>query len=77
MLTGRMLATVGRGIIDGDRWIAERLKFLRERLAGDLSADERTACEAEIEALSQERGLRAGGRRFPRLFRRRGYSTGR
>ncbi len=66
-----MLAPVGREIIDGDRWIAERLKFLRERLAGDLSADERTACEAEIEALSKERGLRSGGRRASRLLRRR------
>jgi hypothetical protein len=57
-------------IIDGDRWIAERLKFLRERLAGDLSADERSACEAEVEALSQERGLRARGRRVLRMPRR-------
>ena len=58
------------GIIDGERWITERLKFLRARLTEDLSDDERTAIEAEIEALSQERGLTSGGFRFPRLPRR-------
>ena len=61
-------------IIDGERWIAERLKFLRERLAGDLSESERAATEAEIEALSNERGLTSGGRRagWLRRLRRRG-----
>jgi hypothetical protein len=56
-------------IIDGDRWIAERRRFLRERLAGDLSAEERTACEAELEALSKERGLTVRGRRAAGLLR--------
>ena len=57
-------------IIDGERWIAERMKFLRERLAEDLSDDERKALEAELEVLSRERGLTVGGRRMPRLLRR-------
>ena len=57
-------------IIDGERWIAERLKFLRDRLAEELSADDRKAIEAEIEVLSRERGLTIGGRRIPRIFRR-------
>ncbi len=65
-----MLPAVGCGIIDGDRWIAERLKFLRERLAGELSEAERTAAETEVELLSRERGLGAGGRRTPRILRR-------
>lgn len=56
-------------IIDGEGWIADRLKFLRERLSEDLSDDDRRAVEAEIEALSQEGGLMPGGWRFPRLFR--------
>ena len=55
-------------------WIAERLKFLRDRLAEELSADDRKAIEAEIEAeievLSRERGLTIGGRRIPRILRR-------
>jgi hypothetical protein len=45
-----------REVIDGQRWIAERLKFLRERLAGPLLPEERQAIEAEIEALSKEGG---------------------
>jgi len=57
-------------IIDGERWIAERLKFLRDRLAEELSADDRKAIEAEIEVLSRERGLTIGGRRIPRILRR-------
>jgi hypothetical protein len=57
-------------IIDGERWIAERLKFLRERLAGELSEDERKACETELEKLSLEKGLGAGGRRAPGILRR-------
>ena len=65
---GRKLRPVGR-IINGERWIAERMKFLRECLAGDLSDGERTACEAELEALSKERGLTGGGRRTSRLRR--------
>lgn len=59
-------------IINGDRWIAERLKTLRERLAENLSDEERAAIDEEIAALSKERGLTVGGRRslFAR-FRRR------
>ena len=58
------------GIVDGERWIAERLKFLRGRLSGDNTEAERTAIDAEIEALSQERGLSSAGRRAGWLRRR-------
>jgi hypothetical protein len=57
-------------IIDGQRWIAERLKFLRERLSADVSDDERRAIEAEIGALLNEGGIMPGGSRFRGLFRR-------
>jgi hypothetical protein len=57
-------------IINGNRWIAERLKFLRSRLAEDVSDDDRKAIEAEIEILTQERGLTAGGFPLPRFLRR-------
>jgi hypothetical protein len=56
--------------IDGERWIAERLRFLRERLDGELSDDERQAIESEIEALSKEGGIMPFGLRYPRLLRR-------
>ena len=61
---------VGPGVIDGDDWIARRVAFLRERLAGELSDGERQAVEAEIEALSTERGIMPGGIRFGRFWRR-------
>ncbi len=57
-------------IIDGERWIADRLRFLRARLAEELSEDERAQVEAEIALLSEERGMGAGGRRSSRLLRR-------
>ncbi len=56
-------------VIDGDRWIAQRLAFLKERLEGELSDGERAAVEAEIAALSKERGLMPGGVRVGRSFR--------
>jgi hypothetical protein len=59
------------GVIDGKRWIAQRLKFLRERLAADPSAEQRAAIEAEIETLSAERRRLGLSRGFPRLPRRR------
>ncbi len=64
-----MLAPVHAWIIDGERWIAERLRFPRDHLAGDLSDDERRAAEAEIEILSKERSLTVGGLRGPRWAR--------
>lgn len=64
-------------IIDGERWIAERLKFLRARLTQELSDDERQAVEHEIEVLSREPGITIGGNRFPRLFLRRRWKRGR
>lgn len=57
-------------IIDGEGWIAQRLKYLRDRLAEDLSDEERQAIEAEIEALSKESGILPAGLRFPHLLRR-------
>lgn len=57
-------------IIDGERWIAHRLKFLRERLAAGPEADERRALEAEIEVLSKERGIGPTGLRGGRISRR-------
>ncbi len=65
-----MLGSVYEQIIDGGRWIAERLAFLRERLAGEPTADERRAMEAEIEVLTKERGLGSGGLPGGRLGRR-------
>jgi len=65
-----MLGDVNGHIIDGDGWIAARLAFLRERLAGELTADDRRATEAEIEALSRERGVASGGVRPGRIVRR-------
>ncbi len=53
-------------IIDGNRWVRERLRFLNEQLAANPTEDERRAIEAEIEALSKEN--RVG--RLRNLFRR-------
>lgn len=61
---------MGSQIINGERWIAERLKFLRERLAQDLPDEERRAIETEIETLSRESGITARGHRFPRILHR-------
>jgi hypothetical protein len=65
---------VHQHIIDSERWIAQRLMFLRERLAAGPEADERRALEAEIEVLSKERGIGPtglGGRRISRPLRRK------
>ena len=67
----RKLAAVHATVIDGERWAAERLLFLAGRLAGDPSENERQALEAEIEALSKERGIGFGGLPAPRVGRRR------
>jgi hypothetical protein len=57
-------------VVNGDRWIAQRLAHLRELLDGELSDEQRKAIEAEIAALSRERGIALGGLRLPRFFRR-------
>ena len=67
---GTYARLVQRRIIDGERWIAERLVFLRDRLAGELTAEERRAIEAEMEVLSKERGISVGGLRAGRIGRR-------
>ena len=54
-------------VIDRNRWIKERLRFLDELLAANPTDDERRAIEAEIETLVQEK--RRG--RVGNLFRRR------
>lgn len=61
---------VGDRIIDGEDWIAKRLGYLRERLAEDLTDDQRKAVEGEIELLSREVGLTVGGRPNFWFFRR-------
>ena len=50
-------------ILDGDRWIAERLAFLRGLLEEELSDAQRRAVEDEIAVLSKERGITGAGRR--------------
>ncbi len=50
-------------VIDGERWIAQRVKFLHEMLQTELSPEQRRAVEAELDSLSKERGIRHGGRR--------------
>lgn len=65
-----MLGSVHGHIIDGEGWIAARLAFLRERLAGELAPEERRATETEIEVLSKERGVASGGARPGRIVRR-------
>jgi len=51
------------GVIDGRRWIDERLKFLRERLAAGPADEERQSIETEIETLLAERRRRVPGLR--------------
>ena len=60
-----------RSVIDGDSWIAERLAFLHGLLTDGLAQDQRTAVEAEIAALSKERGISQGALPGVRGLRRR------
>jgi hypothetical protein len=57
-------------MIDGDRWIAQRLAFLRQLIQTDLSSEQQQAIESEIEVLSKERGIQHGGRRRGWIARR-------
>ena len=60
-------------IIDGERWLAERTKFLREQLdTSDLTDNQRTLIEPELDMLLEERGVPTAGYRWPRLRRRFG-----
>jgi hypothetical protein len=61
---------VNGNVVNGDRWISQRLAHLRELLAGEVSDEQRKAIEAEIAVLSRERGIALGGIRLPRFFRR-------
>ena len=67
-------------VIDGDRWIAERIAYLSGLLEGELPPVHREAVETEIEKLKKERGYHIGGFRmrwFPsRWIRRRSHRTG-
>jgi len=58
-------------IINGDQWIADRMATLKERLDAGTTDDERKALEAELDALSKERGLGCGGPVVFSLPRRR------
>ena len=51
-------------VIDGDRWIAERIAYLKGLLEGGLPPEHRQAVEAEIERLKKERGYHVGGFRM-------------
>jgi len=62
---------MSQGMIDGEQWIAERLAFLKEILATEVSDSQKDAIEAEIQALKHERGIRQGGPRFLRWHPRR------
>jgi hypothetical protein len=65
---------VRQPVINGERWIRDRLSFLRERLACDVSDAETQAIQAEIAVLSREPGIKFGGSRsvrWAKLFRRR------
>jgi hypothetical protein len=42
------------GIIEGRRWVEERLRHLRAALTTDITDDQRKAIEAEIEKLQGE-----------------------
>jgi hypothetical protein len=64
---------VRRSIVDGDRWIKDRLGFLRSLLEDDhrdLTEEQRAAIEAEMATLSKERGIHHGGPGLPRGLRR-------
>jgi hypothetical protein len=52
--------------VDRLRWIEDRLRFLQERLDKGASDDQRSAIEAEMEALRKEAGY--SRRWFRRLF---------
>jgi len=55
-------------IIDGERRLAERTRFLREQLeTGDLTDNQRTLVETELGRLSEERGVPSASYRWPRL----------
>jgi hypothetical protein len=60
-----MLARMS-GVIDGRRWLQERLRNLQAQLDADPSDDQRQAIEAEIEKLRAEAG--STRRRFRRWF---------
>ena len=59
------MVSVRKGMIDGDRWIAERLAFLRGLLTTEISDEQRKAIDDEIQKLSKERGIHIGGFRLP------------
>lgn len=62
---------MGSFIVDGHRWLDERLRFLHGQLERDDLVDaDRGAIEAEIEQLSKEGPISVtpGGRLFRRLL---------
>jgi hypothetical protein len=63
-----IITLVREHIIDGRRWIDERLLVLRERLEEGPPDDERRAIESEIDALSKEAGRSCSGFKVPRRW---------
>ena len=65
---------MAEGVIDGDRWIAERIDYLKGLLEGELPDEHRRVVQAEMEKLRNERGYHLGGFRlrwFPSRWLRR------
>jgi hypothetical protein len=54
------------GIIEGRKWLEERLRHLEAALSTEVTDDQRKAIEAEIEKLRGEAG--ASHRHFRRWF---------
>jgi hypothetical protein len=54
------------GVIDGRKWLQDRLRHLQAQLDVEPSDDQRKAIEAEIEKLRAEAGV--SRRRFRRWF---------
>jgi hypothetical protein len=54
------------GVIDGRKWLQDRLRHLQAQLDAEPSDDQRKAVEAEIEKLRAE--ATASHRRFRRWF---------
>jgi hypothetical protein len=52
---------VASQIVNGEEWIRTRLAFLRSRLDTELTDDERTAVQAEIERLMEASAVSCHG----------------
>jgi len=52
------------GVIDGRRWLRQRIAQLEELLAGDPPADQRAQIEAELDEAKAELHRTSGWRRW-------------